>query len=120
MCITYTGLVMWKCADRWEQNQSYPGDVASSHHAKAAAETATDYYKCIVTIPLLDHVLMELNTRNSIHQGQAIQGLCLYQLTALVAFTPEYDNQKLKSLTSLYTDDLPFPGSVKSEYTAGR
>ncbi len=85
------------------------------HHANTPAKTATDYYKRVITIPLLDHVLMELNTRFDTHQIQAIQGLCLVPVT-LVALTPDDAKQKLKSLTSLYRDDLPFPGCVESEF----
>ncbi len=63
----------------------------------------------------MDHVLIELNTRFATHQVQNIQGICLV-LDALVALTPDDAKQKLKSLTSLYRDDLPFPGSVESEF----
>ncbi len=33
------------------------------HRANTPAETATDYYKHVITFPLLEHVLMELNPR---------------------------------------------------------
>ncbi len=78
MCATETGLVMWRrCAERWEQNQSYQAlwQAVTCHDANIPAETATDYYKHVITIPLLDHVLMELNTRFTTHQVQATQGL---------------------------------------------
>ncbi len=42
------------------------------HCANTPAKTATDYYKLVITIPLLDHVFMELNTRFATHQVKAI------------------------------------------------
>lgn len=84
------------------------------NRANTPAQTASECYKRILTIPLLDHVLSQLNSRFATHQVQAIQGLCLVP-AALVSLAPDEAQEKLTSLINLYKDDLPSPGSVKSE-----
>ena len=46
------------------------------HRDNVPAETPDEYYKRNLTIPLLDHVLMEMKSRFSIHQQSATYDLC--------------------------------------------
>ena len=84
------------------------------HRDNTPAQTASDYYKRVITIPLLDHVLSELNSRFATHQVKAMQGLCLVP-AALVTLTPDEAQAKVASLVNIYKDDLPSPGSMQSE-----
>ena len=48
------------------------------------AGTPDEYYKRNLTIPLLDHVLMEMKSRFSIHQRSATYGLCFVPATMVL------------------------------------
>ncbi len=81
------------------------------NHANTPVQTACEYYKCFLTIPSLDHVLSQLNSRFANH---AIQRLCLVP-EALAFLTPDEAQEKLTSLINLHKNNLPSLGSMKSE-----
>ncbi|KAG1663081.1 Round spermatid basic protein 1-like protein [Nymphon striatum] len=67
----------------------------------------------------VEKMCREVGTEPSIprfatHQIQAIQELCLVPAT-LVSIAPDEAQEKLTTLIKLYKDDLPSPGSMKSE-----
>ena len=84
------------------------------HRDNVPAGTPNEYYKRNRTIPLLDHVLMEMKPRFSIHQQSATYGLCFVPATMVLMELAEV-LQKLTSVVNLYKADLPYPESVWSK-----
>ena len=83
------------------------------HRDNIPAETPDEYYKRNLTIPLLDHVLMEMKSRFSIHQQSGTYGLYFVPAT-MVLMEQEKVLQKLTSVVNLHKADLPYPESVWS------
>lgn len=87
------------------------------HRANIPAENPSDFFKRVITIPLLDHLLQEMKTRFATHQMIVLNGLCL--VPAVLVQLPLADlKEKLNSLVELYKTDLPSPGSIFSEFHA--
>ena len=70
------------------------------HRDNVPAGTPDEYYKQNLTIPLLDHVLMEMKSRFSIHQQSATHGLCFVPATMVLMEQAEV-LQKLTSVVNL-------------------
>ena len=84
------------------------------HWANMPAENTSDYFKRVITIPFLDHLLVEMRSRFATYQVTALQGLCLVP-SVLVTLPLSDAKEKLNSLVELYKNDLPSPGSIGSE-----
>ena len=84
------------------------------HRDNIPAVTPNKYYKRNLTIPLLDHVIMGMKSRFSIHQQDAIYGLCFVPATMVLMEQAEL-KQKLTSEVHLYKADLTYPENVWSE-----
>ena len=48
-----------------------------THHSNVPAQNPTEYYRRTITIPILDHLLTEMEARFSKHQQTALNGLYL-------------------------------------------
>ena len=81
------------------------------HRDNVPAGTPDEYYKRNLTIPLLDHVVMEMKSRFSIHQQSATYGLCFVPATMVLMEQAEV-LQKLTSAVNPCKTDLPYPESV--------
>ena len=84
------------------------------HRDNVPAGTPDEYYKRNLTIPLLDHVLMEVKSRFSIHQQSATYGVGFVAATMVLMEQAEI-LQKLTSVVYLNKADLPHPESIWSE-----
>ena len=94
---------------------SLPRVCGRQHHrANVPAQTPCEYYRCIITIPVLDHLISELDTRFSKHQQTALQGLYLVP-SVLTTLEVEEISSKVCQLEDMYGDDLPHPSSLRSE-----
>jgi len=82
------------------------------HRANTPAETPSQYVKRVITIPLLDHLLVEMRSRFSKQQVVALQGLSLVPSILVTLSLPDNNIDKL---VDLYKKDLPSPGSLSSE-----
>ena len=70
------------------------------HHDNVPAHTPTEYHKRNITIPLLDHLISEINRRFSKHQKTALLGLNL--IPSIMVHKPIDEVQKvLKPLEAL-------------------
>ena len=74
------------------------------HRDNVPSGTPDEYYKPNLGIPLLDHVLMEMKSRFSIHQQSATHGLCVVPATMVLMEQAEV-LQKLTSVVNLYKAD---------------
>ena len=82
------------------------------HRENITAATPDEYYGQTITIPLLDHLLMELTSRFNQHAKKATMGLCL--VPSVMRKTHDWRHH-VDSLVELFKEDLPSPLSVPSE-----
>ena len=84
------------------------------HRNNVPAGTPDEYYKRNLTIPLLDHVLLEMKSRFSIHQQSATCALDFVPATTVLMEQAEV-LQKFISVVYLYKANLPYPESIWSK-----
>lgn len=84
------------------------------HRLNVTASNPSEYYRRTITVPVLDHLLVELEERFDIHQRTALQGLYLVP-SLLVKEELDYVSSKVLELGTLYSEDLSHPNSLKSE-----
>lgn len=72
-------------------------------------------FRRTISIPVLDHLLLEMETRFDKHQQTAVQGPYLVP-SLLFSKTLEEVSPKIQELGDLYKDDLPFHSSLSSEF----
>ena len=84
------------------------------HRSNVPAENPSEYYCCTISIPLVDHLLSELEVRFNKHQQTALQGLFLVA-SVLTTKSLEEAVSKISPLADMYRHDLPFPDSIESE-----
>ena len=84
------------------------------HRSNVPAETPSEYYRRNLSIPVLDHLLSELDTRFTTHQQTALQGLNLIP-SVLVTKSVEEISPKICQLGQMYECDLPHGSSLPSE-----
>ena len=85
------------------------------HRSNTSALTASDYYKRVITIPALDHLITEIDTR--FHHGSS-SVVCQIVLLLPVTIVETQENPTsvdIADLISNYGDDLPAPESVDTE-----
>ena len=85
------------------------------HRHNVPATTPSEYFRRIITVPLLDHLLAELEKRFDRHQQTALQGLYLVP-SLMINKEMEYVSSKVLELGALYAEDLPHLNSLKSEF----
>ena len=84
------------------------------HCSNVPANTPCEYYCCCISIPVLDHLLSEMESRFSSHQQTALLGLSIVP-SALVSLPTEEYTTKSMQLAKMYNADLPSPDCVESE-----
>jgi len=82
------------------------------HRQNAPAETPKMYYQRNLTIPLLDHLLSELNSRFT-ELSKRIAAMMHIIPAVHIQLNSSMD--KLKDVLKPYYDDLPSTGSVDAE-----
>lgn len=75
------------------------------------AESPSTYFKRCISIPFVDHMLSQLNSRFSSHQKSSLLGMYLVP-SMLVTLTDEECGVKFDQLFKLYQNDLPSPDCV--------
>ena len=81
--------------------------------ANTPASTPTEYYKHTITIPLLDHLITELNSRFSEHSERAVKILTLLPPSIFEMEGELIEN--ILSFLSLYRSELPSPSTLTTE-----
>ena len=84
------------------------------HRSNVPGDTPSAYFKRTISIPLLDHLLSEINSRFSMQKKTAMVGMYLIP-SLLVTLTMEDCSAILHELLELYQQDLPSPDCVESE-----
>ena len=76
------------------------------HRSNVPADTPSTYYCRTVSIPLLDHLLTEMESRFSTHQQNAFLGLSLIP-SILISLSIQECTAQILQLAEMYEEDLP-------------
>ena len=85
------------------------------HRSNTPALTASDYYKRVITIPALDHLITEIDTRFSRNSSSVVCQTMLLLPSALAETEEIPTSVDIADLISNYSDDLPAPESLDTE-----
>ena len=88
--------------------------VSQKHRSNIPAENPKEYFRRLITIPILDHLLAEMETRFSKHQQTAINGIYLIPSIITTKSLGEITS-KFTELEEMYGKDLPHSSSLQSE-----
>lgn len=78
------------------------------------AQNPSEYYRRVISIPLLDDLISELESCFSSHKQTALQGLYLVP-TALVTKSFKEVETKIRQLGEMFLSDLPLVSSLESK-----
>ena len=84
------------------------------HRNNVPADTPSEYYCRCISIPVLDHLLSEMESCFSSHQQTALLGLSIIPSILVTLPTEEYTTKSMQ-LAEMYSDDLPSPDCAQSE-----
>lgn len=85
-----------------------------TQRSNTPANSPSQYFICTVSIPLIDHLLSELNSRFCKHQSTLLLGLCIVPSAMLVMPASKFLTNS-SQLAEKYNDNLPSPSSFASE-----
>ena len=85
-----------------------------THRSNVPGDTPSEYYCRTVSIPLLDHLLSEMDSCFSSHQQTALFGLSVVP-SIMLSLSREECTTKLSQFAEMYQDDLPSPDCIQSE-----
>ena len=112
--IEWFGRVKQVCADVGIEPSLPRVCGCQCHRSNALAQTPSEYYRRNLPIPVLDHLLSELDTRFTTHQQTALQGL--YLIPSVLVSKSVYEiSPKICQLGQMYECDLPHSSSLLSE-----
>ena len=86
--------------------------VRQTHRSNVPAETPSVYYRRSISIPLLDHLLSEMDVRFTTHHQTALYGMCLVP-SVLITIGFEEAKAKVTDLAEMYKEDLPPQGIIQ-------
>ena len=84
------------------------------HRSNVPAQEPSEYYCRTITVPILDHLLSDLDARFNKHQQTALYGLFLVP-SVLATKELEEISPKVCELGDVYEVDLPHRGSLESD-----
>ena len=84
------------------------------HRSNIQAENCSDYYQLNLTIPLLDHLISELNARFDATSAQNVTEF-MHLLPSAIMGSATPSGNDFQNILQFYNDDLPFPLSFDSE-----
>ena len=82
------------------------------HRSNFPSETPSKYFRCCISVPLLDHLISEMNSRFS--QQTALLGTSIVP-TVIVTLSANECCLKVCPLADMYHGDLPSPDCPESE-----
>ena len=85
------------------------------HRQNVPSQDCSDYYRLNITIPLLDHLITELNARfDAVSSQHIIEFMCLLPSTNTSSATEPHESN-LQHILQLYKDDLLSPTTFNAE-----
>ena len=88
--------------------------AGQKNRSNIPAENACEYYRRVISVPLLDHLITELESCFDKHKQTALQGMYLIP-ALLVTKSIEEISPKVSELGKMYVNDLPSSSSLQSE-----
>ena len=88
--------------------------ICQTQRTNTPAATPLEYYKCALSIPLLDHLLSELDSRFNDTRERVIKFMSLMPSTMLTKECSDIQ-EDLKEMVSLYSDNLPCESTLATE-----
>ena len=85
------------------------------HRANPPADIISDYYKLILTVPMLDHLITELDMRFDKETISIIVECIQLMPSEIVNSNTTISELDFSNLLNLYDDDLPFSRGLDSE-----
>ena len=85
------------------------------HRSNTPACTASEYYKRVITIPTLDHLIAEIDNRFHHDSSSIVCQVVLLLPSTLVESEERLTSVNIADLISKYSDDLPAPESLDTE-----
>ena len=85
------------------------------HRQNIPADNSSDYYKRTTTIPLLDHLISELNARFDADSSQLVSEFMQLLPSEIIKNPSEISKANFQSLLDFYEDDLPSSRSFECE-----
>ena len=82
------------------------------HRTNPPADSVCEYYERVVTLPFLDHIIEQVNTRFS--EGNLVSLDGFYAIPAKVVTCVDWKG-KVKNFLNLHINDLPEPRYVETE-----
>ena len=77
--------------------------------------SVSEYYKCTITILLIDHFNLSLQTRFVLDSVNVYKGLCIVPTKMISLISKEVDWKKELKTVSIFYDDLPNPLALDAE-----
>ena len=85
------------------------------HRSNVTAATAQEYYKRVLTIPMLDYLLSEMEKRFQSDTPAIVSQIMLLMPSTLAGPEKTPTSADIAGLVPLYGNDLPAPGSLDTE-----
>ena len=82
--------------------------------ANTPASSPSEYYRRVISIPLLDHLITELNNRFSEHSERAVKILTLLP-PSIFEMEGTLKEEHISGFLSLYRSELPSPSTLNTE-----
>ena len=79
------------------------------------AQTPSEYYRCSISIPVLDHLQSEFETRFTAISEQLCRAFIYLMPSVVVSKGVEEISPKICQLGEMYKGDLPHSSSLQSE-----
>ena len=85
------------------------------HRSNMPAATTSDYFKRTVTIPALDHLIAEIDTRFHRESSSVVCQAALILPSTVTELQEALTSVDIADLVTLYRNDLPAPESLDTE-----
>ena len=85
------------------------------HRSNTPATTPSEYFKRTVTIPALDHLIAEIDTRFSRDSSSVVCQAALLLPSTIAMSQEAITTVDIADLVTMYCDDLPAPESLDTE-----
>ena len=84
------------------------------HRSNHPADSVSEYFKCSISIPILDYLISQMTDRFDPHSQKAVRVLKLIP-TTIVSSGNLIVSDDISEITALYADELPSASTLNSE-----
>ena len=99
-----------------ESTPRFTNSSRQSHRSNPPAENASEYYKRSLTIPMLDHLILELDDRFNAESTLIVREFMTILPAEISTATMTPNTQSISNLLDLYASDLPSLYNLDTEF----